>query len=74
MGDLVGQVEDFQKTLNQIMELMDDAKSQAGQLPDTGLAEARSKVQQIYEICDEAIKTLNVATGQAEDIMKTVGG
>ena len=74
MGDLVGQVEDFQKTLNQIMELMDDAKSQAGQLPDATLAEARSKVQQIYEICDEAIKTLNVATGQAEDIMKTVGG
>ncbi|MEG4284544.1 MAG: hypothetical protein EAZ78_18760 [Oscillatoriales cyanobacterium] len=74
MGDLVGQVEDFQKTLNQIMELMDDAKSQAGQLPDASLAEARSKVQQIYEICDEAIKTLNVATGQAEDIMKTVGG
>ena len=74
MGDLVGQVEDFRKTLNQIMELMDDAKSQAGQLPDATLAEARSKVQQIYEICDEAIKTLNVATGQAEEIMKTVGG
>lgn len=74
MGDLVGQVEDFQKTMSQMLELIEDAKSQAGQLPDASLAEARSKVQQIYEICDEAIKTLNVATGQAEDIMKTVGG
>ncbi|HEY9862800.1 MAG TPA: hypothetical protein V6D21_01345 [Candidatus Obscuribacterales bacterium] len=74
MDDLLGQVEDFQKTMNQMVELIDDAKSQAGQLPDASIAEARSKVQQIYEICDEAIKTLKVATGQAEDIMKTLGG
>ncbi|MEG4915866.1 MULTISPECIES: hypothetical protein [unclassified Microcoleus] len=74
MDDLVGQVEDFQKTMNQMVELIDDAKSQAGQLPEASIAEARAKVQQIYEICDEAIKTLKVATGQAEDIMKTVGG
>ena len=74
MNDLVGQVEDFQKTMNQMVELIDDAKSQAGQLPDASIAEARAKVQQIYEICDEGIKTLKVATAQAEDIMKTVGG
>ena len=74
MGDLVGQVEDFQKTMNQMVELIDDAKSQAGQLPDASIAEARGKVQQIYELCDEGIKKLNIAIGQAEDIMKTVGG
>ena len=56
MNDLVSQVEDFQKTMNQMVELIDDAKSQAGQLPDASIAEARSKVQQIMKFVMKQLK------------------
>ena len=68
------QVEAFQKKMNQIVALMEQAKSHAGEIPDVALGQAANKVKLIFDICDDGMKELKEAIEQAEDIRRALGG
>lgn len=71
---LLDEIDDFQATMNKVLELVEETKALAGQIEDTPPRELPAKMKIIYEYCSEGIKILNNAIGQAEDIQKTVGG
>ncbi len=74
-NDLLGQIDDFQKTMDRIVQLVEEAKTKAGVLQDASIAEGPGKVKQIFEICDAAINELkSKAIPQAEDMENTLGG
>jgi hypothetical protein len=68
--DLYGQVEAFQKNMNQIVALLEEAKAHAGEIPDVPFGQAANKVKLIFDICDDGMKNLKDAIAQAEDILK----
>ncbi len=70
---LIDQIEDFQATMNKVVELVEDTKGLAGQIPDTSIAEASAKMKVIFELCEAGIQTLKNAIDQAEDIQQTLG-
>lgn len=72
---LLDQIEDFQATMDKVLELVEETKVLAGQIiEDTPPRELPAKMKIIFEFCSDGIKKLNEAIGQAEDIQKTVGG
>ena len=68
------QIEDFQTTMDKVMELVEETKTLAGQIGSMSIDEAPAKMSVILDLCADGIKTLQDATSQAEDIQKTVGG
>ncbi len=70
---LLDQIEEFQSTMNKVVELVEETKILAGQLPDTPPVDTPAKMKAIFELCSESIKKLNNAIGQAEDIDQLVG-
>lgn len=71
--NLYSQIEAFQKKMNEVVDLMEEAKAHAGQIPEVALIDAANKVTLIFNICDDGMKHLKEAIGQAEDIKKTLG-
>jgi len=71
---LLDQVEEFQASMNKVLELVEETKGLAGQISDVSLAEAPGKMRAIFDLCAEAITGLQNATSQAEDIQRTLGG
>jgi hypothetical protein len=70
---LLNQIEEFQATMDKVMELVEDTKALAGKIPDTSISESPALMKTIFDMCAEGIKTLNDAIGEAEDIQKTLG-
>jgi DNA-directed RNA polymerase alpha subunit len=68
--DLYAQIEAFQKNMNQIVALMEEAKAHAGEIPDVTVGQAANKVKLIFDICGDGMKNLKEAIAQAEDILK----
>jgi hypothetical protein len=71
---LLEQIEDFQATMDKVLELVEETKALAGQIEDTPPRDLPAKMKIIFEFCSDGINKLNEAVGQAEDIHKTVGG
>jgi hypothetical protein len=71
---LLEQIEEFNTTMNKILELVDECKSLSQQIPDASIAEAPSKLKAIYDMCADGKSALDNAIGQAEDIQRTLGG
>ncbi|CAD0232195.1 hypothetical protein [Planktothrix agardhii] len=71
---LLDQIEDFQATMDKVLELVEETKVLAGQIEDTPPRELPAKMKIIFEFCSDGINKLNQAIGEAEDIQKTVGG
>ena len=46
--NLYGLVEEFQKKVNEVVALMDEAKAHAGQIPDVPLGDAANKIKLIF--------------------------
>ena len=72
--NLYGLVEEFQKKVNEVVALMDEAKAHAGQIPDVPLGDAANKIKLIFGICDDSKKNLQEAIGLVEDIEKLLRG
>jgi hypothetical protein len=70
---LFAQIEEFQATMDKVVELVDETKALAGQLENVSVGEAPAKMKVIFDLCADGIKSLNNAIGQAEDIQKTLG-
>lgn len=73
MMPLIDQIEDFQATMNKVVQLVEETKGLAGQIPDTSIGEAPAKMKVIFELCEEGIKMLNNGIAQAEDIQQSLG-
>jgi len=71
---LLDQVEEFQATMDNVLELVEETKSLAGHIPDVSLAEAPAKMRAIFDLCAEAMTGLQNATSQAEDVQRMLGG
>ena len=71
---LIEQIEEFQSTMDKVMELFEETKDLAGQIENFSIGEAQGKMKVIFDLCADGIKTLQEATSQAEDIQKTLGG
>ncbi len=70
---LLEQIEEFQATMNQVMELVEETKALAGKIPDASIAEAPRLMEEIFDLCGDGVSKLNAAIGQAEDIQNTLG-
>jgi methyl-accepting chemotaxis protein len=71
---LLDQIDEFQTTMNHILEMVEESKALASQIPEASLSEAPSKIREIFEACENGVKALQEAIGQAEDIQRTLGG
>lgn len=71
---LLDQIEEFQANMNKVVELVEESKVLASQIPDLSLSEAPGKIKEIFELCADGVKFLNEAIAQAEEIQKTLGG
>jgi hypothetical protein len=69
---LLDQIEEFQATMNKVMELVEETKALAGKIPDTSISESPALMRTIFDMCADGIKNLDDAIGQAEDIQKTL--
>ncbi|MFB2918556.1 MULTISPECIES: hypothetical protein [Aerosakkonema] len=67
---LIEQIEEFQTTMNKVMELVEETKDLAAQIENFSIGEAREKMKVILDLCADGIKNLQDATSQAEDIQK----
>ncbi|MFB2936784.1 hypothetical protein ACE1B6_16150 [Aerosakkonemataceae cyanobacterium BLCC-F154] len=70
---LIDQIEEFQATMDKVMELVEETKASAGKIPDTSISESPALMKAIFDMCADGIKALNDAIGQAEDIQQTLG-
>jgi hypothetical protein len=71
---LIDQIEEFNATMNKVLEIVDECKSLSQQILDASISEAPSKLKAIYDMCADGKNVLDNAIGQAEDIQKTLGG
>jgi hypothetical protein len=71
---LLDQIEEFQGTMDKVVELVEETKALAGQVPDVSLSEAPVKIKAIFDLCADGVKNLQDAIGQAEEIQKLLGG
>lgn len=71
---LIDQIEEFQATMDKVLELIEETKALAGQIPDMSIGEAPAKMQVIFDLCADGVKSLQDAIAEAEDIQRTLGG
>jgi hypothetical protein len=71
---LIDQIEEFNSTMDKIVELVEECKTLAKEIPDVSISEAPAKVKSIYDMCADSKSSLDTAIGQAEEIQKTLGG
>jgi hypothetical protein len=71
---LISQIEEFQATMDKVVELVEETKALSGQIPDLSISESPAKIKVIFELCADGIKILNEAIAQAENIQKTLKG
>jgi methyl-accepting chemotaxis protein len=71
---LMNQIEEFQSTMNQVLELVEETKALASKIHDMPFEEIPLTMQEIFELCADGIKSLQTATEQVEDIQNIVGG
>lgn len=71
---LIDQVEEFQVTMNKVLELVEETKGLAAQIPNMSISEAPAKMRTIFDLCADAVTGLQNAASQAEDIQRMLGG
>lgn len=70
---LSDQVAEFQATMDRVMEMVEEARALAGQIPELSISESPGKVKIIFETCEDSVSELKKAIDQAEDIQQTLG-
>jgi hypothetical protein len=71
---LLDQIDEFQATMVKVMELVEEGKALAAQLPDVSASELPAKVKTVYDVCSDGISLLRNALEQTEDIQRSLGG
>ncbi|MCG9886360.1 MAG: hypothetical protein MH825_12460 [Cyanobacteria bacterium] len=73
MNQILPLVDDFLKTMQIVLEIAEELRVEAQQLPSAELDTLPRKIQQLDDLCTEGLKTYEKAQDIAEEMRDLVG-
>lgn len=68
MANLIDLIEEFQSIMKEIVELTEESRVRANQIPDLPIGEAAPKIDELMDLCNDGMKAFQKASAKAEEI------
>jgi hypothetical protein len=68
MANLIDLIEEFQSIMKEIVELTEESRVRANQIPNLPIGEAAPKIDELMELCNHGMNAFQKASAKAEEI------